>query len=226
MSWGTFSAVTAAMMLLASQAMADDFYIQAQIGKRYLSEGDLTLDGTKSEVEFSVFDGLPLSGSGAIGYRFRSFPYDVVDTRIEIQGGVTESEPHSIKPRGTLATLQGTTAEIGANADNLMSIFGMVNLWIDYRLGDSWLVSAGGGLGVAQIIYDRFSARTIFLDDSDLVFAYQGGLGVGYEIIPDLVASLDYRYFATSGPQLSFNGDWEAEYAGHDLMFTFRYYFR
>ena len=88
----------AAMMLLASQAKADNFYFQALLGKRFLTEADLTLEGTTSKV--AIAKGLFLSGSGAFGYRILSFPYEVVDTRIEIEGGVSENTPNTIEPRG------------------------------------------------------------------------------------------------------------------------------
>lgn len=227
MNRGTVSVVIAAMMLLASQAKAeaDNWYFQGLVGKRFLTNSDLTLEGTTSKVEISI-DGVP-TGSAALGYRIQSFPYQAVDTRIEIEGGASESEFDTIEPRGLLAARLGTTAKLdGFDVDNLHSIFGMVNLWMDYSLGGSWLVSAGGGLGAAYIDYDNANVLgTMILNDSDLVFAYQGGMAVGYEILPDLVVSLDYRYFATADPQLDFNGDWEAEYGSHNLLFGFRYYF-
>ncbi len=224
MNRGTFSVAIAAMMLLASQAKADNWYFQGLVGKRFLTESDLTLEGTTSKVEIAT-DGVP-SGSAALGYRIRSFPHHAIDTRIEIQGGASESEPETIEPRGALATRLGTTEKVGFDAENVHSIFGMVNLWIDYDLGASWLVSAGGGVGTAYIAWDRArQGATVILDDSDLVLAYQGGLGVGYEILPDLVISVDYRYFATADPHFSFDGDWTAEYGSHDLMFGFRYFF-
>ena len=220
------SVVIAATMVLASQAEADEdnFYFQGLVGKRFLTESDLTLNGTTNEVEIST-DAVP-TGSGAIGYRFSSFPHQSVDARIEVEGGASESEPETIQPSGVLAAQVGTTEEVGFDAENVHSIFGMVNLWIDYNLSESWLVSAGGGLGAAYIDWDRANiGGQVILDDGDLVFAYQGGVAVGYEIIPDLVISLDYRYFATSDAQINFNGDWSAEYGSHNVLFGFRYFF-
>jgi opacity protein-like surface antigen len=190
-----------------------------------LTEADLTLEGDTSKVEISV-DAVP-SGSAAIGYRFQSFPYRAVDARIEIQGGASESEPDTIEPRGALADRAGTTAkQDGFDADNLHSIYGMVNLWIDYPFGTSWVVSAGGGLGAAYIDWDNAGCcgLGVILDDSDVVFAYQLGAAVGYEVIQDLVIGLDYRYFATADPEFNYNGNWSSEYGAHDLMFSFRYF--
>ena len=104
----------------------------------------------------------------------------------------------------------------------------MVNLWFDHRLSGPWIVTGGVGLGAAYINYESVSAVTTasFLDDGDLVFAYQGGFAIGYEIIPNWVASVDYRYFATTDPQLTSSaGAWETEYKGHDLMLGLRLFF-
>jgi len=216
-------------MLLTSQAQAqtqaetDNWYFQGLVGKRFLVDSDLTLEGTTSQVDIAT-DAVP-SGSAALGYRFQSFPTPDFNTRVEIQGGASESEPESIEPRGLLATRVGSTDKVLFDADNLHSFYGMANLWVDYGLGDSWLVTAGGGLGAALIRWDRTRlGGTVILDDSDVVLAYQGGLGLGYEIIKDLVISVDYRYFATADPQFNFNGNWSADYGSHDIMFGFRYY--
>ena len=61
MNRGTVSVVIAAMMLLASQAKAeaDNWYFQGLVGKRFLTDSDLTLEGTTSKVEISI-DGVPV----------------------------------------------------------------------------------------------------------------------------------------------------------------------
>lgn len=219
-------AVIAAMLVFGqAAAQENNWYFQGLVGKRFLTEADLTLDGTTNPVTISV-DAVP-SGSAAVGYRFQSFPHPKLDARVEIQGGASESEPDTITPRGELAARAGTSAtQDGFDADNVHSIYGMVNLWLDYPIGDSWVVSAGGGIGAASIDWDNAGCcgLGVILDGSDVVFAYQVGVSFGYEVISNLVVGLDYRYFATEDPTYSFNGDWSSEYGAHDLMFAFRYY--
>jgi opacity protein-like surface antigen len=214
-------------MLFLGQAAAEEnnWYFQGLVGKRFLTDADLTLNGTTSPVTIAV-DAVP-SGSAAVGYRFQAFPHRKLDARVEIQGGASESEPDTITPRGELATRAGTTAkQDGFDADNLHSIYGMVNVWLDYPIGDSWVVSAGGGLGAASINWDSASCCALgeILDGSDVVFAYQVGASFGYEVISNLVVGLDYRYFATEDPTYTYNGNWSSEYGAHDLMFAFRYF--
>ena len=220
------AALFVALLLMAPAARADNnWYFQGLVGKRFLTDADVTLNGVTSPVTIAV-DAVP-SGSAAVGYRFRSFPHRSLDLRIEIQGGASESEPDTIKPRGDLATRAGTTATQGFDADNLHSIYGMVNAWFDYRLGDSWVVTAGGGLGAANIDWDNAGCCALnnaILDGNDTVLAYQAGVSFGYEILSNLVVGLDYRYFATEDPTFEYNGSWSSEYHAHDLMVAFRYF--
>ena len=58
----------------------------------------------------------------------------------------------------------------------------------------------GGGLGVANVAIDNLSLSmngvTILGSEDDTVFAYQVGLGIGYEINDEMTADFGYRYFA------------------------------
>ena len=64
-------------------------------------------------------------------------------------------------------------------------------------------------------------------DASDDVFAYQFGAGVGYQIRPGIVASVDYRYFGTQDPQfrLTTGEHLRSEYNDHDLGLSVRFNF-
>ena len=221
---GCFGLLLAVAMVLSPAAKADNWYFQGLVGKRFLTDADLTLGGTTSDMTIAV-DAVP-SGSAAVGYRFPAFPHRALDMRVEIQGGAAESEPDTITPRGALASRVGTTSKQGADAENLHSIYAMTNLWFDYSLGHGWVVSAGGGIGASYINWEDFGCCNMgaFLNDSDIVFAYQAGAAIGYEIIKDLVIGLDYRYFATADAEFNDNGNWSATYGAHDLMFAFRYY--
>ena len=102
----------------------------------------------------------------------------------------------------------------------------MVNMDYDFDMGSPWKPYVGGGLGFASISLDTESQATgrSLVDDSDTVFAYQVGAGIGYEFpLPEgrsLTVSLDWRYFDTQTP--TFKGDvtgaeFEAEISGHDI---------
>ena len=101
----------------------------------------------------------------------------------------------------------------------------MVNMDYDFDMGSPWKPYVGGGLGFASISLDTESASgRSLVDDSDTVFAYQVGAGIGYEFpLPEgrsVTVSLDWRYFGTQTP--TFKGDltgteFEAEISGHDI---------
>jgi opacity protein-like surface antigen len=56
-------------------------------------------------------------------------------------------------------------------------------------------------------------------DDSDTVFAWQIGGGLGWELNPNWGISLNYRWFSTSDPEFrdELGGDFSAEYSSHNL---------
>ncbi|MDE0145312.1 MAG: outer membrane beta-barrel protein [Nitrospira sp.] len=110
----------------------------------------------------------------------------------------------------------------------------MANVDYDFDMGSPWKPYIGGGLGVASISIDADSAATgrSLSDDSDTVFAYQVGAGIGYEFPLEegrsITVSLDWRYFGTQAP--TFTGDvsgvdFEATINGHDVGISFIYGF-
>ena len=109
----------------------------------------------------------------------------------------------------------------------------MGNVDYDFDTGSRWVPYIGGGLGLAIISIDTESAEGIsFADDSDSVFAYQVGAGIGYEFpLPEgrsVTVSLDWRYFATQDP--TFKGDltgteFDVGISGHDIGIGLMYGF-
>ena len=109
----------------------------------------------------------------------------------------------------------------------------MGNVDYDFDTGSRWVPYVGGGLGLAIISLDTETAQGRSLtDDSDTVFAYQVGAGIGYEFpLPEgrsVTVSLDWRYFGTQTP--TFKGDvtdteFEATISGHDIGIGLTYGF-
>jgi opacity protein-like surface antigen len=104
---------------------------------------------------------------------------------------------------------------------DLSALAFMGNGWFDFHNGTPWIPYVGGGLGVASITLDSGG------NDSDAVFAWQIGGGIGYEFLPGIVASVDYRFLATSDPSFEDPGfaDIEAEYSSHSINFGIRAHF-
>ena len=101
----------------------------------------------------------------------------------------------------------------------------MGNVDYDFDTGSRWVPYVGGGLGLAIISIDtETNTGRSTADDSDTVFAYQVGAGLGYEFPLEegrsITVSLDWRYFATQDP--TFTGDvtggkFDVGISGHDI---------
>lgn len=104
------------------------------------------------------------------------------------------------------------------------SVFG--NLWYDIKqpTGFFALVNPyfGGGVGGLRMGYRHVS---MLGSDFDTVLAYQAGAGVGFNILPNLTASLDYRWIQSNrGAFYSYvmNGPIDARYRSNAAMASLR----
>jgi opacity protein-like surface antigen len=60
------------------------------------------------------------------------------------------------------------------------------------------------------------------------VFAFQLGAGVGYEVFPAAILSIDYRYFQAIDPTFKdqvLGTSFRSEYHSHDIRLGVRYQF-
>lgn len=108
------------------------------------------------------------------------------------------------------------------------------NVFYDIDLGFAWKPYVGGGIGVTKVSVDVSSGttRNVLVDDSETVFSYQVGGGVGYEFpLPEgrsVTLSLDYRYFDAGSPTFTgyeSNLDFDASIAGNYVGVGLRYGF-
>jgi len=108
------------------------------------------------------------------------------------------------------------------------------NAFYDIDLGFAWKPYVGGGIGFTKVSVDVSSGRTgnLLVDDSDTVFSYQVGAGVGYEFpLPEgrsITLSLDYRYFDAGTPTFTgydSNLDFDASISGNYVGVGLRYGF-
>src|SRR5258708_2778565 len=102
--------------------------------------------------------------------------------------------------RGNLATVQAAPVGFqqftaGANI-NQTAI--MANLLYDFRLGWPIVPYIGAGAGIAFVNASALGGST-----SSTQFAYQGIIGVGYEIDQNWRINIDGRYFGTTNPTIN-----------------------
>jgi len=113
----------------------------------------------------------------------------------------------------------------GSPADgDINAIAFMGNAWYDVHTGTPLIPYVGGGLGVAYGSADISAFGSKLVDDSDIVFAWQVGGGIGYEISPGIVISADYRYQATTDPEFKdvLGNKIDTEYSSHSIMLGIR----
>jgi len=125
----------------------------------------------------------------AIGYSFGGMiGYDFVGPRIELEGRYDNQK----------ATVSGGSQTFGLTQDDISA---MVNVFYDFNAGGSIVPYIGAGAGVS---FAKNSALN--QQDNNTVFAYQGILGVGYNIDPMWRVNLDGRYFGTTNTTLGGQG--------------------
>jgi len=176
----------AGMVFFSAQAQADEsWYLSAGVGVGFLSDAELddptgVLTALATELLYDPGFGF----SAAYGYRWNKF---------RLEGEIT----YDVNDLDKLELL-GIGVNGGGDTD---AISFMLNGWRDFPLADPWSVNAGAGLGFAVISLNDITVLGVPLaDDSDAVFAYQFGVGLGYALTRDATLTLDYRLFATLDP--------------------------
>ncbi|MYC26902.1 MAG: porin family protein [Nitrospira sp. SB0662_bin_26] len=206
---------------MAGYAFPSGLRVEAEIDYRRHSTDQMDVRTPGTLVEAAV----PLVAQG-------------INDAIVAQGG---SPPYPDPTMVTYAQLppqgqaQAAAAVTGSQpVDGAFSILAyMVNVDYDFDTGSRWVPYVGGGLGLATVSLDTKTEQGRSLaDDSDTVFAYQVGAGLGYEFPLEagrsITVSLDWRYFGTQTP--TFKGDltgteFDVGFSGHDIGMSLIYGF-
>ena len=79
------------------------------------------------------------------------------------------------------------------------------------------------GVGAARLDTDAVSGAGVTIPDNDTwQFAYQFGVGIGWQATKSLTVDLSYRYYATLDPKFN---DIEMEYQTHNILLGIRFNF-
>ena len=138
--------------------------------------------------------------TGAIGYVW-AFPEAPADVRLELEGSYRKA------PYDSIAFADGTFWLVDGDLEFLT---GMVNLIVDFHLGQHLVPHVGFGLGRTQIrwrdivVTDELSVVTAFADTKEDVTMTQVIVGLGYRLSPGLIIDTEYRLFNPNDP--NFNG--------------------
>ncbi len=158
---------------LPSAAAAQD--MQATPGVYFGVEGGLNWLFDTTILNQSVSSQMGWALGGKIGY-------DFVGPRIELEGLYRENN------NGNFFGGRSITGQIG-------QVSAMANLLYDFNATGTFVPYVGVGAGVGFVDSDYNINST--------VFAYQGILGIGYNVSPNFRVNIDGRYFGTTNPTVA-----------------------
>ncbi len=165
----------------AQSAQNQGFYIGAEGGLNWMFNTTANVPGFGGAV--NIYPATGWAAGGMIGYDFGG-------PRVELEGIY----------RSNQATLQAAPVGFqqftaGANI-NQTAI--MANIMYDFRFGSPIVPYIGAGAGIAFVNASALNGST-----SSTQFAYQGIIGVGYEIDPNWRINIDGRYYGTTNPTIN-----------------------
>jgi OOP family OmpA-OmpF porin len=167
------------------------FYIGAEGGLNWLLN-------TTSNSTINVFTPIgPVTTSGTTNINFNtgwaaggSIGYDFVGPRAEVEGIYRQN------------TGTGTIPGAGSNGLTASNVGVMANVFYDFFAGQTIVPYIGAGVGVA---FTQLQLQGIGTSNSTQ-FAYQGIVGVGWNINPMIRLNLEGRYYGTTSPNYSISG--------------------
>ena len=200
---------------MASTAQAQTgFYVSGFAGAVILNDADVIDPADPGSLSFDT----GASFGAAVGFSVLG------SVRVEGEIAYRTNGMDTIVDSGGTTSLGGDTTALSF----------MGNGYYDFDVGLPVVPYVGAGVGIASVSVNASASFAGFsgdvVDDDDTVFAYQGIVGIAYEFSGDLAATLEYRYFATTDPELTesavLGGDtFETEYASHNVAVGIRYSF-
>ena len=171
-----------------------------------------TNTGYDARVAVGVYRAPQVRVEGEIGYRRASLDRLSVDNDAGLGAAAG------------MAPLSGSLSASG----HVSAISAMLNAYYDYDTGSAWRPYIDAGIGAARLSMHNVAASGVpVVDAFDTVFAYQLGLGLGYEVTKSLTLAVEYRYFTTLDPTFkdAAGNSFNSEFTSHNLALGVRYRF-
>ena len=183
---------------------AEGLYVSGNFGFAMASDSDLTnstVPGTTINTEFDTGVAIGV----ALGYDFSKF-------RVEGEMSYQKNDVSQIGSQGVFFN----------NTGKAVAFSFLINGYYDYINSSAFTPYISAGLGFTQIEFndiDISGAGFSGSDDSDTVFAYQLGIGVGYSVTEKITIDVRYRYIGTEDSEYDAT---KAEFASNNLLFGVR----
>ena len=187
------SGAVAALSLAAPAHAAGNFYVTAFGGANWLNDEAFVAFTTPSTT--FAFAGDADTGfivGGAVGMSLNQM---FAGLRGEVEVAYRQQD---VDGAWLSATTGGTTSGALNYDQSTFSI--MANLWYDFAVGGV-RPYVGGGIGWARTEVDGNFGPTLPFDLDDSGFAWQLGAGVNFDISPNMMLGVGYRYF--DGPEVT-----------------------
>lgn len=219
---GTIMVAVIAVAAPQAQAAQGDWYASLYGGAMFLENASnvshavdfhsVAKTGYDARVAVGVYRAPQVRVEGEIGYRRAGLDK------------LSFNNDAGLGAAAGMAPLAGSTSASG----HVSAISAMLNAYYDYDTGSAWRPYIDAGIGAARLSMHNVAASGVpVVDNFDTVFAYQFGLGLGYDVTKSLTLAVEYRYFTTLDPTFrdaagqSFN----SEFTSHNLSLGVRYRF-
>jgi opacity protein-like surface antigen len=226
------SACAASLMLaLTPEASAADvdyrpepggpsWYVSIFGGWSLPDDLDVDFDGLYSSTEFSGSIDLDNGFMAGIAAGGRFTPWLRAD--VEFSGHWHDFGGEELE------TSAGSSVPV--ENDDVNALFVLANLWIDVPVGEMIRPYIGGGAGMGRLEADvSTTGGKTFINDSDWGFAYQLGAGIAFDLTPNMVVDVGYRFKAINAEfevdDLFAATDTDADYRSHNVLLGLRFEF-
>lgn len=225
-----FAAASGVALLsaLGTAQAGQGWYVAGNVGAAFVNDSSSTAtDSVGNSISFDTEFDPGFVVSGAAGYGWNNL-------RAEGEISYRKNDVDSLTV--TNVTLAGVgsfnTAASFSGGGDVSALGIMANVWYDFPTGGKLVPFVGGGIGVAEVSLNDVTGNVagvdaLLADDSDWVFAYQIGAGIGYAFNPNLTLTLDYRLFGTADPEFKdpTGVPFDGEYLSHNVHAGLRYQF-
>jgi len=178
--------------LTSTGMAAEGPYFGANLGMSATSDSDISEGGFSGEISYD--NGYAFGA--ALGYSFGV-------GRMEGELGYKTADIDKVSVNGL--------GSASVNGD-ISALSFMINGYVDINAAPAVKPYIMAGIGMANVSLD---SNDLDVDDSDTVFAYQAGVGVGFALNDKVTLDLSYRYLGTSDPEID---GVDVEYGSHNFL--------
>jgi opacity protein-like surface antigen len=203
----------ACLTLMFAGSAFGGMYFGTKAGYVMTADSDLEFDdGEEGTAEWEAGYGLGV----AMGYAFSAFRLEGEIEYRSVDLDKPKAEVVVEEPKYEAFSLAELSLADAGKSITLQTWSLMANAFYDVDLGYPVKPFIGAGLGLAR--HDVSNT-----DEVDVVFAYQGTAGLGWDLSDKTTIELAYRYFMTSDAE--FDGVDSMEYNSHNFTAGVRFEF-